>query len=209
MIRYLVTVMLLASAIALNYALPQSEHKTARSNLAEFPVMLDDWHLAAEQVIDDSAINVLRVDDYIMRTYVNPKGESLGLYIGYYKRQTEGKQVHSPRQCLPGAGWNILDHRVFPLSGDYAVGKKSEINYHLMGNNDQQQLYLWWYQGRGRIYANEYLNKLYLMWDSITKRRTDGALVRINMAVAEDANLTLAKEEAFITIYSGITFILS
>jgi hypothetical protein len=38
---------------------------------------------------------------------------------------------------------------------------------------------LYWYQGRGRIVANEFANKGFLMLDAARLRRTDGGLVRL------------------------------
>ena len=43
----------------------------------------------------------------------------------------------------------------------------------------------YWFQQRGRIIQSEYWNKWYLFQDSLTKRRTDGALVRLEMPLRE------------------------
>ena len=73
-----------------------------------------------------------------------------------------------------------------------------------MQYGDRQQLYLWWYHGRGRMYANEYLNKLLLIWDSIFMRRTDGALVRVNMAVRDDIEHSLNTQTEFINLFAPL-----
>ena len=143
-------------------------------------------------------MKVLQVDDYLMRTYINQKGETIGVYIGYFENQSEGKQVHSPRQCLPGAGWNIVEHSEYMLPLNGHNPSKVSVNLNLMSTGRHKQLFIWWYHGRNRIYANEYLNKLYLIWDALTKRRTDGALVRINMPVKSDLDKTLKDETEFI-----------
>lgn len=181
--RYIITIILLITATIINYGYSRPEAKQERRPLKEFPKILGSWETINEQKIDENSMAVLLVDDYIMRTYRNKKGETIGLYIGYFENQREGKQVHSPRQCLSGAGWNIIEHREYPLSLPGHTSSKVPINLPLMGKGVQKQLYLWWYQGRSRIYANEYMNKLYLIWDAMTKRRTDGSLVRVNMPV--------------------------
>jgi EpsI family protein len=150
-----------------------------------------------QQSIDDESMTVLKVDDYLIRTYVNGKGETVSLYIGYFKAQKEGKRIHSPRQCLPGAGWTPLEVSTLKLSLTGHNSPKVSVNHYLMAKGDQKQLYLFWYQGRGRIYANEYLNKVYLVWDTITKHRTDGALVRVNMPVTRNPDATLRSLLAF------------
>lgn len=202
--RYIITIIILLVTAIANYSFSRSEARQPRLELKGFPKVIGDWRTANEQVIDDNIMKVLLVDDYLMRTYVNPKGETIGLYIGYFETQREGKQVHSPRQCLPGAGWSILEHKVYPLKIKGHNPKKVPINYHLMGQGIHRQVYLWWYHGRGRIYANEYNNKLYLIWDAMTKRRTDGSLVRINMTVKNDPEVTLNKEVEFINLLTPL-----
>ena len=196
--RFLITIILLLAAAAANYGFSRPEAKQPRLPLNEFPKVIGDWQSVQDYSIDDAAMAVLLVDDYIMRTYVNSKGDAVGLYIGYFETQREGKQVHSPRQCLPGAGWGVVEQRVYPLKLKDHNPSKAPINYYLMGKGDERDLYLWWYQGRGRIYANEYLNKLYLIWDAVTMRRTDGALVRVNMRVKDDVDRTLEAEKEFV-----------
>ena len=200
---YLTIIILIVTAIA-NYAFSRSEADLPRRSLSEFPRVIGQWKSIGDQFIDDASMQVLRVDDYIMRNYVNPDGDIIGLYIGYFTTQREGKQVHSPRQCLPGAGWGISESKTIRLKLKNHNPAEASINYYLMEKGIRKDLYLWWYQGRGRIYANEYLNKFYLMADAVTMRRTDGALVRINMGIKNNADDTMASELAFIDLIAPI-----
>jgi EpsI family protein len=196
--RFLVTIILLLAAAAANYGFSRPEAKQPRLPLEDFPEIIGDWKAVRDTFMTGDIIEVLKVDDYIMRTYVNSKGEAVGLYIGYFETQREGKQVHSPRQCLPGGGWGIFQKKIHLLKIPGHNPDEVPINYYLMGKGAYRDLYLWWYQGRGRIHANEYLNKLYMIWDALTMRRTDGALVRVNMFVKQDENSTLKTELDFI-----------
>ena len=199
--RFLITIILLLAAAATNYALSRPETEQSRRSLNEFPKAIGDWKSVNDQIIDERSMAVLLVDDYIMRTYVNPRGESIGLYLGYFKIQREGKQVHSPRQCLPGGGWKITENKVQSLDLKTHDPAEASINYYLMQYGDHKELFLWWYHGRGRIYANEYLNKLLLIWDAITMRRTDGALVRVNMAVKDGVEHSMNTQTDFINLF--------
>jgi len=196
--RFLIVIALLLATAGVNLGLSQPQGRISCRPLEEFPEAIGEWRMVGEHRMDDGSMAVLRVDDYIMRNYVNGQGEVLGLYIGYFKTQREGKQVHSPRQCLPGAGWSIVESReyVLPLKGERNGG--APVNLYVMGKGAERHLYLWWYQGRGRIYASEYWNKMYLILDGITKNRTDGALVRVNMLVNPDVETTLKKEVDFV-----------
>src|SRR5205807_7625149 len=50
-------------------------------------------------------LQVVRVDDYVSRVYSAPGVPPLYLYIGYYSSQRAGQTLHTPRNCLPGSGW--------------------------------------------------------------------------------------------------------
>jgi EpsI family protein len=202
--RFYITIALLLTATIANHVFSAPEAELTRRPLSNFPKAFGDWRAINENKIGESSMAVLQVDDYIMRTYANKQGETIGLYIGYFEVQREGKGIHSPRQCLPGAGWSIIKKSEHQISMKNHNPVKVPINLHLMGKGDQRQLYLWWYYGRGRIYANEYMNKLYHIWDAMTKRRTDGALVRVNMAVNSDLDQTLKAETCFINLITPI-----
>jgi EpsI family protein len=196
--RFTLTLLILVAATALHYRISTPEAVLERRSLHEFPTALGEWVAVKEQTIDRASMAILQVDDYFMRTYVNKKGQAIGLYIGYFSSQREGKGIHSPRQCLPGAGWTPLDARSYPLPISNHNPSSIEVDRYLMGKGDQRQVYIFWYQGRGRSYANEYMNKLYLILDAMTRHRTDGALVRVNMLVHPDADETQKNLEQFI-----------
>ncbi len=193
----IVTSSLILAIIAWNLPLP-SEPALTRKSLKEFPSNIGDWVLTKEQRIDEGSMAVLRVDDYIMRTYTNSKGESISLYIGYFKTQREGKSNHSPRQCLPGAGWSLMEASSLMLDVSGGSFRQIPANRYLMQKGNEKELFLFWYQGRGRQLANEYLVKAYLLWDSITRHRTDGALIRINSLVSSSPDKILEKQREFI-----------
>lgn len=201
-IKYIIVIILLFVAGSINAYFSKPEISLLRKSLAEFPRTIGDWKVIAEHEIGEGSMKVLQVDDYIMRDYQNSNGEIIGLYIGYFKSQREGKGIHSPRQCLPGAGWQPLSvstHQM-PIPG-HNPGTIT-VNKFIMGKGLSQQLYLFWYQGRGRGYANEYWNKIYLIWDGFIKRRTDGALVRINMGINNNPEETLKNGISFVTLFS-------
>ena len=196
-------VLLLAAAVA-NYGLARPEAKLARSSLQGFPTVIGDWSLVGNNGLEEDVLKMLQVDDYLMRSYANSRGQVIGLYIGYFETQRDGKQNHSPRQCLPGAGWSIAESRSLSLRLENHNPPEAPINLYLMQKDGCKDLYLWWYQGRGRIYANEYLNKLYMILDSVTKNRTDGALVRVNLLVQPNETESLETQLEFVHLITPI-----
>jgi EpsI family protein len=202
--RTLTIVILLLAAVAANYALARPEAKLSRNSLQEFPAVIGEWKLFSNHRLDEDAMEALQVDDYLMRSYANPLGQVIGLYIGYFKSQRDGKQNHSPRQCLPGAGWSIAESRTIPLKVPKRNQSVSAINFYLMRKDGRSDIYLWWYQGRGRVYASEFLNKLYLILDSVTMNRTDGALVRVNMPVSLNQAEILETQLGFLSLITPV-----
>lgn len=117
-------------------------------------------------------------DDFILRDYSAESTPTLGysLYVGYYASQTQGKSIHSPKNCLPGGGWEALASSVVPVT---AGGATFNVNRYIVQNGDNQALVFYWYQGRGHVEANEYRVKWNLLADAALRRRTEEALVRI------------------------------
>jgi len=80
---------------------------------------------------------------------------------------------------LPGGGWRIVDIREQMVNGGVDSMLFLRVNRVLIQNGDQRQLVYYWFQQRGRDIASEYLVKWFIFWDSLTRNRTDGALVRL------------------------------
>src|SRR5262245_20897969 len=99
------TGVVLAAAICL-HARPAEERPPVSRPLAERAVA--GWKAAGEQQFDPTTAAVLRADDYVWRTYVRPARDEADLFVGYYESQRQGDTVHSPMNCLPAAGWQLL-----------------------------------------------------------------------------------------------------
>jgi EpsI family protein len=141
--------------------------------------------------MEAKVVNILGVEDYLMRSYTNPSGGNLQVYVGYYESQSEGDIIHSPKHCLPGAGWQPV--YVGKETVEFNTGSRDsvEINKYVVQKGIERELVLYWYHSRGRVVASEYADKLYLIWDSIFKKRSDGALVRLSSRVNPDEKETL------------------
>ena len=156
-------------------------------------------------VSDEEAI-VAGFTDYAFRIYGEPEVESpegvvdgrwASVYLGFYDTQTDGQTIHSPKNCLPGSGWEAISS----TTADIAVGGTDEVvtvNRYILQSGDAQALVLYWYQGRGRVAHNEYVVKWDLLRDAALKRRTDEALVRIVVPIfaSEQVAFDLAEEIA-------------
>ena len=178
-----VIALLFLSGIATNFLNEREEFYPEHQSFINFPLQLDNWSGKHEK-LDAQVIKKLGMTDYLLVDYTNEKNEFVNFYVAYYKSQRKGVSPHSPRVCIPGGGWEISKFDRIEANGH-------PVNRVLIKKGHQRQLVYYWFQGHGRIIANEYINKWYLFIDSMLKNRTDGALVRFvtNISQNEDERM--------------------
>ena len=204
----IVALVMLASTWGMLRSLPHGEPVLTKKPFAEFPLTIAERWQGKEFGLEQNILDVLKLSDYMMRVYV-PRNDDrdasrltphdavpVWLYVGYYQSQGNGATYHSPKNCLPGSGWQFVesDHVPVPVPGSGSI----TINKVLIQKGLDKQVILYWYQDRGRVIASEYAAKGYLLWDAITKTRTDGALVRISVPVRSTADQAYEQGLAFL-----------
>lgn len=149
-----------------------------RQALSGFPMQLGEWHGTPGR-IESQVLEMLKMDDYLLADYVTSSINPVNLYVSYYATQSDGNSAHSPRACIPGDGWEIIDFRQHQLAGVMMGDRSLKVNRVVIQRGDNRQLVYYWFQQRGHIIANEYMVKLQIFWDAVTRRRTDGAMIRL------------------------------
>lgn len=146
-----------------------------RSTLAGLPgYEVSDQRVTAEEA------NIAGMTDYVARIYRRDGALAFTTFVSYYDRQTQGRTIHSPRNCLPGAGWEILSGGIQVMTLN---GARRPVNRFVLKNGPSTAVAYYWYQGRGRITANEYRVKWNLLRDAALVGRTEEALVRVVVPV--------------------------
>jgi len=185
--KYLrILTLVLAVQAVLFYTASTGEGTPLPMPLKFLPSTVGDWNVAAEGVVDEETQSVLRADDTVIRVYKSPKGAA-SLFIAYFKTQRAGQSPHSPKNCLPGAGFQPVDGESGVIDVPVAGGEKININKYVVANGEDESVVLYWYQSQGRVIADEFAAKFYLVADSIRHHRSDTSLVRI---VVEKKNMT-------------------
>lgn len=189
---------LMAIAALFTLGIDTQRSLSLRASLADVIPLEAAGHYGEDKLISDAEVEAAGVTDYLMRDYRASEEAgmvSFSLYIGYYNRQLRGKTIHSPKNCLPGAGWEALASRTVQIE---TPSDTITVNRYLLQREEQRALVLYWYQGRGRVQANEYLVKWDLLRDSALRQRSDEALVRIVVPVrsTEDSAFALASRMA-------------
>jgi len=155
-----------------------------RQPFLDFPMTLGEW-TGNSYPLETRYIETLRFDDYVLADYRRSQATPVTLYMAYYGSQRKGQSAHSPQSCIPGGGWEISDIETVQL-GPPDVGQDAPANRALIQKGDQRQLVLYWFKQRHRVVANEYLVKVYVLWDAMTRQRTDGALIRLTTPIQQN-----------------------
>lgn len=166
-----------------------------REPLATLPLEMGSWTGRDAAPFSDDIVSVLGVDEYVSRFYRSASG-SVSLYVGYYQSQREGDTIHSPMNCLPGAGWQPEETGVV----DVPVPGRAEplrVNRVVIRKGLDRQVALYWYQSHGRVVASEYWSKIFMVYDAVRLNRSDAALVRVISPVASsDPGVNAATDHA-------------
>ncbi|MFN2500636.1 MAG: exosortase C-terminal domain/associated protein EpsI [Pyrinomonadaceae bacterium] len=180
-----VLIAILLAGVLVNWLALRPETTIPRKSFSEMGATLGSWQQRGDSIkFDDRIQSLLKTTDYTMREYVAPDGRIANIYVGYYGSQRTGATYHSPQNCLPGAGWVMNRPQYIDIiTGD---GRVFRANQYFIENGIYNEVMIYWYQGRGRSEANEYADKLNTIWDSVTRGRTDGALVRVMTSVGND-----------------------
>ncbi len=187
--RTIIAVLILTVTALATQVLSRSESIYPNRPFAQFPMSIDTWQ-GTRSNLDLNIYNILGVEDYVLSTYRNPRGKSVNLYVGFYQSQKEGDLIHSPKNCMPGAGWHILEttRESVQFKGEDGPSKVARL---LLEKGRDRQVVLYWFQSRGRIIASEYMQKIWLVIDAITRQRTDGSFVRLIAPVTDNEVATL------------------
>ena len=148
----------------------------ARASFAEFPTEIGDW-VGKRDALQGIYLDVLNLDDYVLANFSENDGPPVNFYSAYYQSQDGTRAIHSPHDCIPGGGWEIvkLEQRMLPATPTTSA---FSVNRAIVQLGTHRQVVYYWFDERGREMTNEYVARWYLFWDAVTRHRTDGALVR-------------------------------
>jgi len=176
--RFLIAAVLLAVTAIFLQARSRNELVPVRQPLKAFPQQLGEW-TGTDVAIPQDVLDVLGQGDFLLRVYQDDSGRSpeVDLFLAYFSSQRAGDTIHSPKNCLPGAGWSPIEASRISIS---SPGRAPfPANRYIIAKGAERQLVLYWYWAHDRAVASEYWAKFYLVADSIRMNRSDGSLVRV------------------------------
>lgn len=190
--------------LALNFYtyhyMAHGEVEPPRRSFSEFPLEFGEWWCPERERMDPRVENALDVTDYLICTYRKRSPlDVVGVYVGFNRSQVREQgganstQIHPPKHCLPGSGWDIIESDLVPLEVDGLPERPATVNRLMIAKGSSRQLVYYWYQERGRVIGEDWKKILYQFWDRATRNRTDGSLVRFSIPVVR-GDTALAEE---------------
>jgi EpsI family protein len=190
--RFVVATLLLAGTVLLLRSRNSAEIIPSREPLQTLPHTIQSWSSAQDIPLSKDVLEVLGPGDFLMRNYHDSaSGADVDLFIAYFPSQKTGDTIHSPKNCLPGAGWSPVrsDRINLSISGHGPF----PVNRYLIARGEDRRLVLYWYWAHNRAVASEYSAKFYLITDSIRMHRSDGSLIRVTTPLAPDETIDSAQ----------------
>jgi EpsI family protein len=152
-----------------------------------------DGYAGAEHRFSEQSYEILKADSSTLRLYESSGSDPVWLFVAYFRSQKYGSQIHSPKHCLPGGGWQILLHEPYEL--ETPRGNKA-INRLVIADRGQMQLMLYWFETRGGSLRDEFALKWDLVVNSLMLRPTDAAFVRITVPITGTGGIAGATRQA-------------
>lgn len=175
--RFIILYLLLFGAAAYVYA--RTEVSVPINQAFDlFPQHVGQWTMTGQARFDERTLEVLLPTDYLSRTYRDKNGEAVALYVGYHDGGPDSGPIHSPRQCLPGSGWERLRDEVSSVEID---GAKIPYVNAIYQKETETQMFLYWFQVRDDNVTDEYMLKLVQIKNSVLSNRRDSAFIRLSL----------------------------
>lgn len=152
--------------------------------LNALPLSIGGWE--GEDLFMSGRIDsIIGADAMLNRRYRGKDGSEVWLYVSYFSgERSEG--IHSPKNCLPGAGWKVASAGNPELE---ISGRPHKVTRLLIRQGRQSQDLLYWMHTPGGVVGDEYG----LKWDEIRQalrgRAVETAFVRYNAALSDSSEM--------------------
>jgi EpsI family protein len=192
-----VSLAILVSALLILQLRSIGEAVPIRKPLDSFPATVGEWKGQRGTIFSAPILDKLKLTDYVMRGYVDAAGRGLNLYIAYWDTQRKGAGIHSPKNCLPWAGWEPVEASfvTIPLPPPHSP---IIVNRYLIQKDREQQVVLYWYHSQGQVIAGEVPARIAMVRSALVHNRTDGAIVRVMSPIYGIAGETSERLVAYV-----------
>lgn len=186
---YISLILLLTAGLYVSVVKNVRVSNTQNVNLDNFPPQVGEWRMTEQSFLSTNVLDVLKSDEQIMRKYVNSRGDHVWIFLAYFHDQKYGEQIHSPKHCLPGSGWNIKKNKSIIFTDPAEI----KANRLIINQNASEEIMVYWFWTQNGIITNEYQLKLDLAINSLLRKPTDAAFIRLNVRNLENADSIISQ----------------
>lgn len=185
--RIVVLLVLMAMAAAGNWL---RAHEASSPGAIDVARILPGSVLANEPM-DPRFLELLSAESVSFRTFQARDAATVWVFLGYFARQKEGSQVHSPRHCYPGSGWSIQE------AGKIAAPWGGEAPRLVVSDGTERRLVMYWYQTPGGIVDSVLDLKLHLTGRVLSGRAPEVVFARVSTRLEGGENAAAERVQGF------------
>jgi EpsI family protein len=193
-IRFWLVAILFVVTAALLHARSDRDNAPSNESLDQVPRIIFGRN-GHDLRIDPDVLEVLGPGQYLERVYPDPQGSPpIDLFIGYFPSQRTGNLIHTPKHCLPAAGWSFSSSNYTSVLA--TDGKRYNVGEYVIVRGAARDFVIYWYHAHGRSVADEYRARFYMVADAIRSNRTDGGLIRVITPIGPNEEVASARARA-------------
>jgi EpsI family protein len=176
---FIIIIILLSLALFAREWIESRQISAPKMKLIPFEHSLGDWK-GTDLKMDADVVEMLNPDQIVFRRYQNPSGRLVDLYGAFYGSQGADRTMHSPLNCYPGSGWEIVGKGKVRLHGPGGDDNGLEVRKLILRKGLARRLLYYWYYAGGKTASNQYINKALTLYGALVSGRTDGGLVTVS-----------------------------
>lgn len=135
-----------------------------------------------DETLEAESLILLGADATLFRTYTREEFPPIWLFLGYFGSQQEYSQIHSPKNCYPGAGWNILHEGTVSIDASSGALRAKKL---LISDGIGTRIVVYWFSTPSGALTNEFALKWYQTKRSLFGKPQESTFVRFSTPVPE------------------------
>lgn len=146
---------------------------------ANIPLAVNGY-TGTDAYIDPGEIRVLGSDETLFRLYQGGELEKVWVFLGYFGSAQEKSQIHSPKNCYPGSGWNIYEEGTAQLR---IAARPIVVKKLFITDGDMRQIVFYWFATPSGIITNEFGLKWDQMKNALMRRSLSAVFIRFSAEI--------------------------
>ena len=137
-------------------------------------------YISDDYYLDIESLRVLGADTTLIRSYTGETGIQIEFFLGYFARQQVNSQIHSPKHCYPGSGWDIIREDRLEINFENGPGHVKRL---MITNGKVHRLVIYWFSMNGKAIPNEFSLKYHQMKNTLLSRPQAASFIRFSTII--------------------------